>query len=109
ASVLTGRLRYDVSSGAVTSLLVDVPPELEVRSARAGRPPRMPGPAPRTPAELSAGELPVRLSDWTVGPAPKRGPEAAALLRLEFPGPVTGAVEVTLELVPRAAWRGSVR
>src|SRR5262249_34126579 len=34
------------------------------------------------------------------------GTGANRSLRLDFPGPVAGAIEVTLELVPRGPWRG---
>jgi hypothetical protein len=88
ASTLTALLRYAIRDGAVPSLFVELPPGLEVRSAQAKRP------AAGGPADSI-----VRLADWSI-----TGASTSRVLKLDFPGPVAGAVEVMLELVPRAPW-----
>lgn len=92
ASLLTGLLRYQVGDGAVSSLLLDLPTELEVRAATARRP------APAGPPGRGSEAPAVRLSNWTVTPG------ATRQLRLDFASPVAGAVEVQLELMPRGPW-----
>ncbi|MFO0926405.1 MAG: hypothetical protein U0736_05115 [Gemmataceae bacterium] len=98
ASLLTALVRYDIDPGAVSTLLLDLPPELEVRAAQARRP-AVDGDGPRRPASGDrGGTLPVRLSNWTTTGANPR------TLRLEFPWPVAGPVEVVVELMPRGPW-----
>src|SRR5262249_58682488 len=55
------------------------------------------GRRPSAPADAA-----VRLSDWSVV-----GRGASRSLRLDFPGPVSGAIEASFELVPRGPWRGA--
>ncbi len=88
ASTLTALLRYTIRDGAVPSLFVGLPAGLVVRSAQAKRP------AAGGPADTI-----VHLADWTIF-----GAITSRVLKLDFPGPVTGTVEVMLELVPRAPW-----
>src|SRR5207249_27976 len=92
ASTLSAYLRYQISRGAATALSVDLPGDLEVRAAQA-----------RRPAGADPADPPVRLADWSV-----QGVGGRRRLRLDLPGPVSGAVEVTLELVPRGPWAGTV-
>jgi hypothetical protein len=90
ASTLQALVRYHLPRGAVTSLAVALPPELEVHAAEAHRNPGSPGLA----ADPAAAAL-VRLKDWHVeDSAGKR------LLHLDFPAPVGGDFDVLLELVP---------
>ncbi|HMC66199.1 MAG TPA: hypothetical protein VKI65_14780 [Gemmataceae bacterium] len=82
AARLLAVLQYDVSQAAARQLAVSLPANLEVRSVEAGPPPDgTPGP---------------RLLSWSLAD----GKEERQLL-LEFQGAVTGALQVTLELVPR--------
>jgi hypothetical protein len=81
---LTALLRYRVEQGAVPSLAVDLPPELEVRAAEA-RPP-------------------ARLRD-----CPVTSEGGRRTLHLEFQAPVSGDAEVSLELVPGAPLPARVR
>jgi hypothetical protein len=85
-SSLTAFIPYTISNGMISSLLVDLPPELEVRSAEVRRPL-----AVRATAET------VRLRGWNVA-----GNGSGRTLSLNFTGPVTGLVDVTLDLVPHA-------
>jgi hypothetical protein len=101
ASQLTALIRYDIRAAAVTSLLVDLPADLEVRSATARRPAILAGKG--LTGEVKSVSDVVRLKDWTV-----EGTGAGRILKLEFPVPVSGPVEATLELVPRAPWAASV-
>jgi hypothetical protein len=98
ASSLTALVRYHVSDGAITRLHLDLPANLELRAAQARRPTPS-GPAGARPA----ADTGVRLSDWTVYGAP-----SSRVAQLDFPGPVAGVIEVTLELVPRGPWSGGV-
>ncbi|MFO0879014.1 MAG: hypothetical protein U0840_16850 [Gemmataceae bacterium] len=99
ASLLTALVRYNIRDGGTTALVLDVPPELEVRAVEARRPSDDDPPIGETRPQPD----PVRLSDWTLqGTGPNR------TIRLEFPFPVSGPVEVTLELVPMAPWGGNV-
>ena len=102
ASHLTALLRYAISGGAVTTLHLDLPDSLEVRSAQARRPAPVRDPSgARRPDEGTAPPDAVRLSDWSIS-----GASSSRVVQLEFPGPVSGAVEVTLEMVPRVPWAG---
>jgi hypothetical protein len=80
-SRLLAVLQYTVNKGSETSFRLDLPRELEVRSAEA------------TPF---AGGPPAPRLRWQVK---EEGP--ARRLHLDFQAPVTGGVQVTLELVPR--------
>ena len=82
ASSLTAFLSYGVTQGSVTSLAVKAPPELEVVSVEARR--------------ADDGVL-LRLRDWQVG-----GAGADRALLMNFAAPITGNLEVLLELAPRA-------
>jgi hypothetical protein len=101
ASSLTALVRYHISGGAVTRLHLDLPASLELRSAQARRPAQ--SGSSRARPEDAAPDSGVRLSDWTVLGAP-----SSRVANLDFPGPVAGVVEVTLELVPRSPWAGAV-
>jgi hypothetical protein len=96
ASSLTAWLRYRVLQGAVKTLEVDLPAELVVRSASAQRT-RSPSKPP--PPWLTH----FRLRDWHVVAA-----DGKRTLRLEFPYPITGDFQVTLELAPREALPSAV-
>ena len=88
-SLLTAWLRYRISEGAVKTLLVDLPAGLEVRSADARR---------TVSAEPPPAWLPLfHLRDWHV-----RTVGGKRILHLELPFPVSGDIQVTIELVPRA-------
>jgi hypothetical protein len=79
---LTAFLAYTVSDGAVSSLTVGLPPELEARNVEARRP-------------KDGGAIRVR--DWrTVGAGGERA------LEIDFTSPLTGELELTLDLAPRA-------
>ena len=81
ASRLTAFLSYTISGGSRAELAVKVPEELEVFGVEAGRP-------------RDAG--PVRLRDWQV-----RGSGKERALQLNFTAPVTGDLEVLIDLAPR--------
>jgi hypothetical protein len=87
ASRLTAWLRYRIREGTVRSLEVDLPGDLEVLSAEAQR---------TRPASAPAWLTRFRLRDWHV--LTNGGKRT---LRLEFPYPVAGDFQVTLELTPR--------
>ncbi|MHB8736809.1 MAG: hypothetical protein ACYC6M_16015, partial [Terriglobales bacterium] len=87
ASLLTAWLRYHVVQGAVKTLAVDLPADLEVRSADARR---------TAPASAPAWMTRFHLRDWHVASA-----DGKRTLHLDFPYPVAGDFQVTLELVPR--------
>ncbi len=99
ASLLTALLRYTVREGAVTSLFLDVPPSLEIRSAQA----RRPSDDKSLFGELKALVDPIRLTNWATQ---NDGEERT--VRLDFPVPVSGEIEITLELVPTGPWGASV-
>jgi hypothetical protein len=82
ASSLSAVLQYTVRQGAVTSLGVELPAGLEVRTV-AVAPPR-------------PGEPNPRLRDWQV-----KDPGPSRRLQLDFQGPITTGVRVLLDLVPR--------
>ncbi len=87
-SRLTAWLRYRISEGAVRTLLVDLPADLEVRSADARR---------TMSAEPVPAWLPLfHLRDWHVE---RTGGKRT--LHLELPFPLSGDIQVTIELVPR--------
>jgi hypothetical protein len=81
--ILNAALRYTLSGGASTGLALEIPPELEVLSAQARRPRR-------------SSEPPLRLRDWYL-----HSPGGKRQLQLDFPGPVSGEVEVDLVFLPR--------
>jgi hypothetical protein len=78
---LLGILQYTVSQGAVDSLAIDMPAEMEVRRVEV--------------APLESGRLPPRLKTW--GISGQGGPRR---LLLEFQVPITHGVQVFLDLVP---------
>jgi hypothetical protein len=84
SSSLTAVLRYTVERGAVTTLELELPGQLEVRNAEV--------------APLGAEEPAPRLKGYEdpgpAGDAPRR-------VRLDFQGPVAAGVQVLLDLVPR--------
>jgi hypothetical protein len=89
ASYLTAWLRYQVIEGAVKTLQVDLPADLEVRSAAVRR--------TGTPSKPSPAWLTYfRLRDWYVTAAGNK-----RTLHLEFPYSISGDFQLTLELVPR--------
>ena len=82
ASRLTAFLSYGITGGSRTTLAVKIPQELEVLAVEARRP--------------LDGD-PIRLRDWqAVGAGAERA------LQLNFASPVTGELEVLLDLAPRA-------
>jgi hypothetical protein len=85
-------LHYRVSEGAVTSLTVGLPGELEVRAGEAHRV-NSEGAVAAAPAPEAAE---VRLRDWNV-----TGDTQRRTLHLEMARPVSGEFQVLLELVPR--------
>jgi hypothetical protein len=88
-SLLTAWLRYRISDGAVKTLLVDLPADLEVRSADARR---------SASAEPAPAWLPLfHLRDWHV-----QTTGGKRILHLDLPFPLSGDIQVTIELVPRA-------
>ena len=87
-SALTAVIHYDIPKGVVRDLIIDLPPELEVREADV-----IPsGPDVGAPRSRQL----VRLRDWRVVAETGR-----RSLRLEFQYPVSGSCDVRLELVPR--------
>jgi hypothetical protein len=84
-ATLSAVIQYTVHKGAVTTLDLDLPDELEMRSIGAGR---LPGEA--------IEEAAPRLLHWDI----TKG-ERQRRLRLTFQRPVTGGVQVMLEMVPR--------
>ena len=84
SSSLTAFLSYTLSPGGTTSLAVKAPPELDVLSVAARRP---------------HDPTPLRLRDWkVVGVGPAR------TLQMEFASPVSGDLEMLLEMAPRSPW-----
>jgi hypothetical protein len=75
-------LQYAVQKGWDTSFELELPRELEVLGVEAG--------------SLPGGSAAPRLKEWVL-----REEGGARRLRIEFQSPVTGGVQVTLELVPR--------
>jgi hypothetical protein len=113
ASNLNGLIHYQISRGAVQTLSLDLPPELEVRGAEAFRvlvPPPGDSGAPvrpgdvRRPALVPVNEGGGRLSGWRV-----EGNGAARVLHLDFQSPANGDLAVTLDLVPRTALAPTVQ
>jgi hypothetical protein len=84
SSSLTAFLSYTISPEGTASLAVKVPTELEVLAVTARRP---------------RDSTPLRLRDWRVGGA---GPARA--LQMDFASPVSGDLEVRLEMAPRSPW-----
>lgn len=87
ANHLTSWIRYHVEQGAIKTLEVELPAELEVSSANAQR-------------TMSDSTLPwltrFHISDWYVSRIGNR-----RTLHLEFPYPISGDFQVTLQLMPR--------
>jgi hypothetical protein len=88
SSHLAAWLRYRVEQGAVKTLLVDLPSDLEVASAIAQRTPTVSRPSWSTRFQLY---------DWHVTRSGRR-----RVLHLEFPFPISGDFQVTLELLPHS-------
>jgi hypothetical protein len=86
AATLYALLHYEITDGPVTSLVVQLPADLEVRSAEA-----------RRVASATGPNGAVRLRDYRVDPGAK--PQA---VELRFAAPVRGEVQVQLDLVPAA-------
>ncbi len=85
---LTAYLRYRVGQGAIKTLQIDLPPELEVSAATAQR--AVSGSRPTwTPR--------FQLRDWYVTRVGEK-----RLLHLELPYAVSGDFQVTLDLLPHA-------
>lgn len=87
ASTLQAVVRYRIARGAVTTLELALPPELEVRSAQTYR-----------PRDSEDRATPVRLEDVRTDTVP-----GGRRLRLKLAGPVFGDLDVLLELLPRSA------
>jgi hypothetical protein len=102
ASSLTGLLLWTISGAPVTSLELELPANLEVRSVEAQRAQGNSRDGPESRDRLV--ELPVRLRDWRV----ERSAAGPHRLLLELAAPVSGGVEVVLELVPRAPLAGTI-
>ncbi|HTU92520.1 MAG TPA: hypothetical protein VMF69_20735 [Gemmataceae bacterium] len=83
---LTAWLRYRVEQGAIKTLEVDLPAELEVSSATAQR---------TLPASRLSGRTRFQLRDWYVTRAGNK-----RVLHLDLPYPISGDFQVTLELLP---------
>ena len=81
-SSLTAFLSYTIAGGPRSALTVKVPRELDVLDVSARRP---------------GDGGPLRLRDWRV-----RGAGADRALEMDFASPLTGNLEVLLELAPRA-------
>ncbi len=88
ANQLTAWLRYRVERGAVKTLEVDLPADLEVSSATAQR---------IVPAASPVWLTRFRLRDWYVSESGGK-----RRLHLRFPYPICGDFQVMLELFPRA-------
>jgi hypothetical protein len=86
-SHLTAYLRYRVEQGAIKTLEVDLPSELEVSTANAQRAPSLSRPSWKSRFQLR---------DWHIT---RSG--AKRVLHLELPYPISGDFQVTLELLPR--------
>jgi hypothetical protein len=82
ASTLRAVLQYAISQGAVTQLVIDLPPQTEVQSLEVGGP--------------TADVTRPRLKVWQV-----TGTEPRRQILVVFQAPVTGNVQVQLELAPR--------
>src|SRR5262249_46035168 len=82
ASSLRAVLQYTISQGAVTQLVIDLPPQTEVQGVEVS------GPA----ADVTR----PRLKEWLV-----TGTEPRRQVQVEFQAPVAGNVQVHLELTPR--------
>lgn len=80
---LLALIQYQVNHAAVTTFAIDLPRQLEVRAVDAE-------------AASQGTASPPRLRDWSLTDA---GP--VRRLQLDFQAPVSGAVTVTLVLVPR--------
>ncbi|HKB40992.1 MAG TPA: hypothetical protein VKD72_31485, partial [Gemmataceae bacterium] len=93
---LTAVLVFTVDQGAVSRLIVDVPPELLVGRVEARRP-VPPGPV----APGAVDEAAVRLRDWHLEAPPGGGRPGLRPLHLDFQAPVSGEVAVLLALYPR--------
>lgn len=85
---LTTWLHYRVEQGAIKTLEVDLPAELEVISANAQRTLSASRPSWRTR---------MQLRDWHV-----RRSGGRRVLHLELPYPISGDFQVTLEMLPHA-------
>jgi hypothetical protein len=85
---LTAHLRYRVEQGAIKTLQVELPSELEVSSATAQRTVSSSRPTWRSRFQLR---------DWYVTRAGNK-----RVLHLELPYPVSGDFQVILDLLPRA-------
>jgi hypothetical protein len=84
---LSAWLRYHVEQGALKTLQVDLPAELEVSSANAQRLVSISRPSWQTRFQLR---------DWHVTHSGNK-----RVLQLELPYPISGDFQVTLELLPR--------
>jgi hypothetical protein len=92
ASSLFAVYQFSVRQGAPTTLAVDVPDTLEIRSLTAGRLP-----------EADAAETLPRLKDWHLA-----NPGGPRRLVMEFQRPLARGAQVSLELVPRQALGSNV-
>jgi hypothetical protein len=86
AASLFGVLQYTISPGAVTTLALDLPDDTEVRSVEVVR---MLG--------VRADEPGPRLQNWSLA-----GTGRQRRLQCEFQHPVSGSLQVLLELIPRS-------
>jgi hypothetical protein len=84
ASSLFAVLQYTVKQGTIRELSLDLPADTEVRSVEVGR------------LENGTEDSGPRLQDWRL-----EGIDPGRQLHLEFQRPITGGVQVMLELVPR--------
>jgi hypothetical protein len=82
ASSLSAVLQYSISQGALTQVVIDLPQQTEVQSLEV--------------STLAADAARPRLKEWHV-----TGAEPRRQVQVEFQAPVTGNVQVRLELVPR--------
>ena len=87
SSSLTAFLSYTISPEGTPSLSVKVPAALDVLTVAARR---------------SHDSTPLRLRNWTVV-----GAGSARTLKMEFGYPISGNIEILLEMAPRSPWPAS--
>lgn len=88
-SSLTGRLECSVRSGIVTHMEVDLPEPLEVRGIGV------------EPEGKAAGLLTPRLKSWNVVKS-----ESHRILAIDFQTPISGSVNLVVDMAPRHALSG---
>jgi len=92
SNTLSAVLQYSIAKGSLSKLKIHLPEEMVVRNIGVSR----------LPGDL-AEDRPPRLQDWRVS-----GTGVDRQLELDFYQPVSGGVQVMLELVPMRVFAGSV-